>query len=123
MNNNIKILLTINLEGGSLIRQAEEDFTFTCKKKNLTFKKLSPKEGEKLITVKFKHRPLIVKQASKKIKITQEAYDNFISTKCPEFFKIKDWKKLKENERLNIHLNRICQHNNGINFSYELLND
>lgn len=124
-NENIKILLTIQLAGGSFVRQKKADkIVWHIIKQDLSQKKLPSKEGNKIVESGiFKHYPLVSKDAVQKIKINKEAYDLYISDKCPDRSMLKTWKKLKPIPRLEWHLQKICNHFNGKSFSYELLDD
>ena len=45
------------------------------------------------------------------------------STETPEWYHKKDWKRLKPEVRLEMHLQRMCEANNGESFSYSILED
>lgn len=124
MNTVTKILLTINLEGGTLHRQSEPEFI----EYKLTKKALHPNfkykgnEGHQVIKQgSIEHHPLIAQPASLHINMTLEAYKYFISKECPEWSTPKIWRKMKEKEKLEAHLQRTCDHFRGKSYSYELL--
>ena len=72
---------------------------------------------------KTKHYNLIQKECKQRIKITKDAYDYFISNEAPSFIKKVDWLLLKENQRLEIHLNSISESLGGKSYIYQILND
>ena len=81
-NNEIKILLTINLEGGVLTRQDKPELIMW----SLNERDLNPdkdwKDGEGLKVVKrgsTKHYNFNPKECKQRIKITKDGYDYFIS--------------------------------------------
>lgn len=126
MNNATKILLTINLEGGVLTRQDKPEIIMW----SLNERDLEPnkdwKDGEGLKVVKrgnTKHYNLIQKECKQRIKITKDAYDYFISNEAPSFIKKSIWLLLKENQRLEIHLNSISENLGGKSYIYQILND
>ena len=126
MNNEPKILLTINLEGGTL-RKGET----TIKKWYLTKKDMFPyqsfkgNDGDKIIkSGKYKHTPLIPKECVLKTTLTRDAYDAFQSDSMPEWFHSqKEWRKKSPVERLELHLARISSSYNGKSFSYQIIED
>lgn len=68
----------------------------------------------------------IIKQevpASKTIKMSQEAYEWFTQGERPEWYYKKGWKSMKPEERLKIHLDRICQAEGGTDYTYSILNE
>ena len=125
-NNEIKILLTINLEGGVLTRQDKPELIMW----SLNERDLNPdkdwKDGEGLKVVKrgsTKHYNFNSKECKQKIKITKDAYDYFISDEAPSFIKKSTWLLLKENQRIEIHLNLISESLGGKSYVYQILND
>ena len=126
MNNETKILLTINLEGGILTRQDKPEIIMW----SLNDRDLNPykdwKENEGLTIVKLgstKHYNLTSTECVQKIKLTKDAYDYFISDEAPSFIKKFTWIALKEKQRLGIHLNVISESLGGKSFTYEILDD
>lgn len=61
------------------------------------------------------------------IQMSEEAYEHMISNFCPEWFGSAGgpnrWKKMSANEKLNAHLNRLCESFNGLSYSYTVFND
>lgn len=126
MNNEIKILLTIELEGGTLVRKSEPEiikYQVTERDYDNT-KKWRGSDGKKVLKKgSFKHYSFETKPASKHINITQEAYSYMTSSECPYWVKPKVWGHMTAKERLENHLQRMCEHFNGKSFTYEVLKD
>lgn len=125
MENNIKISLTIELEGSTLIKGEPE-----VKHNTITLKDLYPErkfkgtEGKKVIRrVTYKTYSLIAKPAFQKINMTKEAYDYMVSAECPSFADPKVWGRMSRDERLKAHFQRTCEHLGGKSFSYKILDD
>ena len=124
MNNQVKILLTINgIEGATLHRGNEEKFSTVIRIKDISKKHKTEDENRIVRKIKYKHSPLIVVPASKQIKLTLDAYEYMISNNIPEGYFKKNWQRLKPQEKLEYHLDIICKHNNGTSFSYSILED
>lgn len=124
MNFEPKLLLTIVVEGGTLIKGKSEIKKFSLTKKDLfPNQKFKGNEGNKIIkTGTYKSIPFIAKEAVLKTRICKEAYDAMISSICPIWFKNPNkWRKLSATERLEINLARTCEHFGGKSFSYTLI--
>lgn len=113
-NNTIKILLTIYLEGGTLIRQGEENI-FIQGQNHI-------KDSSK--RKKVVHIPLVKKPCYQQIKLNQDAY-NFMTDKenVLSRFNAFIWGKMSKKERLVEHLKDYCSDLKGHSFFYELLDD
>ena len=112
MNNNIKISLSITLQGSTLVRQ--EDFEFITRVNKKTGKQYKKK---------VKTYNLIPKSVLLNKNLTKDAYDYFISLEsCPQFKK-KDWKKMTEKERLEYHLADLCKFYHGNSYTYHVFED
>ena len=126
MNYSPKISLTIELEGSTLVRKSEpEIIKYSVTKKDLEpNKKWKGKDGLKIVrNARFKHYSLIAKPASQHINISVEAYRYMTSNECPYWAKPKIWAMMSETQRLEAHLQRICEHVGGKSFTYEVLGD
>ena len=126
MNYSPKISLTIELEGSTLVRKSEpEIIKYSVTKRDLEpNKKWKGKDGLKIVrNTKFKHYPLIAKPASHHINICVEADRYMTSNECPYWAKPKVWAIMSETQRLEAHLQRICEHVGGKSFTYEVLGD
>ena len=111
MNITPKILLTIELEG-VLGARAEKGITIPYNVKNY--------KGTRENGVKY-HRPRTLERCYKKMVISKDSYDYFISNSCPQWIRNpRAWASFKEAERLYLHLNRIAENRD---FTYEVLTD
>lgn len=125
-NNEIKILLTINLEGGILVRQDKPEIIMW----SLTERNLNPtkhwKDGEGLNIVKrgsTKHYNLESKECVQRLKLNQLTYNHFIGDESPVGIKKYDWMMLKDHQKLEINLHLLCNDLGGKSFTYKVLND
>lgn len=126
MNYSPKISLTIELEGSTLVRKSEPEIIkcILTKRDFEPNKKWKGKDGLKIVrNARFKHYPLITKPASHHINICTEAYRYMTSNECPYWAKPKIWAMMSETQRLEAHLQRICEHVGGKSFTYEVLED
>lgn len=126
MNYSPKISLTIELEGSTLVRKSEpEIIKYSVTKRDLEpNKKWKSKDGLKVVRKgAFKYYTLIAKPASHHINICAEAYRYMTSNECPYWAKPKVWAMMSETQRLEAHLQRICEHVGGKSFTYEVLGD
>ena len=126
MNNTIKISLTIELEGSTLVRRSEpEIIKFSVTKRDLEpNKKWKDKDGLKVVRRGIiKNYPLIAKPAKQHINMGIEAYKFMTSNECPSWVKPKIWSSMNEIQRLEAHLQRTCEHVGGKSFTYKILED
>ena len=59
----------------------------------------------------------------KSINISKYAYDYMISSECPEWAKIGEWKQLSKTQRLTKHMQRICDNEGGLSFEFQVFED
>ena len=59
----------------------------------------------------------------KSINISKEAYDYMVSSECPEWARIGEWKQLSRIKRLTQHMQRICENEGGISFEFQIFDD
>lgn len=133
MNNETKILLTINLEGGILLKGEPEVKKYYLTKKDLfPSQKFKGDSGKKVIrSGKYVHIPTTQSVAQQSIKMCRAAYDYMISTEVPNWFspykpmkaRLKEWSNLTPTQRLELHLARTCRHFNGKSFTYQIVED
>ena len=126
MNNVIKISLTIELEGSTLVRKSEPEIIkcILTKRDFEPNKKWKGKDGLKIVrNARFKHYSLIAKPASQHINMNIEAYEYMTSGECPSWAKPKIWATMTTTQRLEAHLQRTCEHVGGKSFTYEVLGD
>ena len=124
MNNQIKVLLTINgIEGATLHSRGRMKIPFVIRRKDL-YAKYKGKNGDDIIRKGVrKVRDYDVIPASKGIKLTYDAYEYMTSREVPDWYYKKDWARLSSIQRLEIHLNRIMEANHGTSFTYSILED
>lgn len=117
MNNQVKILLSIQGIAGSTLRKVGV--------KKVPFKKLIRHKGKEILVTKYRTVDDIqAVPASVSVKLTQDAYDYFTSPECPSWFKDKKrWSLLKPVQRLEINLQRMCEARGGTGFTYSILED
>lgn len=129
MNNQVKVLLTINgIEGATLHNKGKKKIPFVIRKKDLHYnnygKAYKGKDGDKIIRKGVrKIHDFEVVPASKGIKLTYDAYEYMTSKESPEWYFKKDWPRLSSTQRLELHLQRICDANGGTSFTYSILED
>lgn len=125
MNNQVKVLLTINeIEGATLHSNGKSKIPFVVRKRDLYAKEYKGKDANKIIRKGFRRvNNVEALPASKSIKLTVDAYNYMTSRESPEFYKKKNWNLLSEKQRLEIHLERLCEHNGGKSFTYSILED
>ena len=125
MNNQVKVLLTINgIEGATLHSRGKSKIPFVIRKKDLYAKEYKGKDADKIIRRGVRRvMNLEVVPACKKINLTADAYDYMTSSERPEWYFKKDWGLLSPTQRLELHLQRTCEHNGGKSFTYSILED
>lgn len=113
----IKVNLSIILNGSVLLSEQEAK----AQKVYDTFSvEVSDAKGKNRETIHVKTRGN--KIAKQSINLSEEAYNHMISSKeVPFFIKEKHWKALNSKQRLEMHLDRICQHLDGISYTYNVL--
>lgn len=126
MNNSIKILLTINLEGGALTRQSKATITRWSHTSRDLYpdKNWAPGEGYDIVEKgTSKHYDLVGKGALQRVKLTKDAYDSMISDDCPESIRKNDWMRMSHRQRLEYHLFLYSRDFGGTSFNYSILED
>lgn len=125
MNNQVKVLLTINgIEGATLHSKGKSKIPFVIRKKDLYAKEYTGKDADKIIRRGVRRvNNLEAVPASKRINLTVDAYNYMTSTERPEWYFKKDWILLSPIQRLELHLQRTCEYNGGKGFTYSILED
>lgn len=125
MNNQVKVLLTINyIEGATLHSKGKSKIPFVIRKKDLYAKEYTGKDADKIIRRGVRRvNNLEAVPVSKRINLTVDAYNYMTSAERPEWYFKKDWVLLSPIQRLEHHLQRICEHNRGKGFTYSILED
>lgn len=125
MNNQLKVLLTINgIEGATLHSKGKSKISFVIRKRDMFAKEYTGKDADKIIRRGVRRvMNLEAVPASKKINLTVDAYDYMTSSERPEWYFKKDWVLLSPTQRLELHLQRTCEHEGGKSFTYNILED
>jgi len=129
MNNQIKILLTINgIEGATMRNSKKIKVPFVITKGDIHWqnhgKKYTKPDKDKIVRKGMrKIWDFDVLPCSKSIKLTYDAYEYMTSTEMPAWYHKKDWKRLAPIQRLELHLQRTCDANGGTSFTYSILED
>lgn len=125
----IKVLVTIEgIEGATLHINGKIKIPFSMTKADihwLNHHKKYDKEDKNKIVRKGIRKIYNVESVpcTKSIKLVKEAYDYMTSKESPEWYFKKDWGRLSSTQRLELHLKRLCEHNNGKSFTYSILED
>lgn len=111
MNNSVKILLTIQLEGK--LGKVQDNVTVIpyCIDTDLQGNPVAEKRGG------IKHKSKELQKCTQKINLSQDAYDHMTGP-CPEWSKDFIWKKMNPLERVKSHCFRISE---GRQFNVEIL--
>jgi hypothetical protein len=126
MNNEIKVSLSVTLQGSVMLSQEQAKAlekekagtgynTFNMRVESL-------KDGKKdaeTITVKTRK----CKPAGQSLNLSMDAYDYMTGKEAPYFMKAKDWKRLTKKQRLEAHLKRIVEGLGGVSFTYAVLDN
>lgn len=129
MNNQIKILVTINgIEGATLHNEGTVKIPFSITKADLHWqnhkKRYKGPDGDKIVRKGIRKVNFITSvPCSKSIKMTNDAYEYMTSKEMPAWYHKKDWARLTPIQRLELHLKRTCLHENGESFTYSILED
>ena len=123
MNNQPKILLSVQgIEGGTLRPIGKKRVKWSITKKNLD-SKYHGKDAFKPIREGHVDIPDFEEVSCQQtIKLTQDAYDYMTSPEQPYWFK-GPWKLMTKKQRLEAHLQRICDDRGGTSYIYSILED
>lgn len=123
MNNQSKILLSIQgIEGGTLRPIGKKRVKWSITKKDLD-SKYHGKDALKPIKKGYVDIPDFEEVSCQQtIKLTQDAYDYMTSSEQPYWFK-GHWKLMTKKQRLEVHLQRICDDRRGTSYTYSILED
>ena len=124
MNNEIKVSLSVTLQGGVMLSQ-EQAKALEEEKVGTGYDAFSMrveglKNGKKdaeTITVKTRK----CKPASQSLNLSVDAYDYMTGKEAPYFVKAGDWERLTKKQRLEAHLRRIVEGLGGVSFTYTIL--
>ena len=126
MNNEIKVSLSVILQGSVMYSQEqakalEEEKvgtgydTFSMRVEGL---KRGKKDTETLTVKTRKSKP-----ASQSLNLSMDAYNYMVSNEAPYFVKPRDWERLTKKQRLEAHLKRIVEELGGVSFTYAVLDN
>ena len=126
MNNEIKVSLSVTLQGSVMLSQEQAKAlekekvgtgydTFSMRVEGL---KKGKKDAE-TITVKTRK----CKPAGQSLNLSVDAYNYMIGEEAPYFVKPKDWERLTKKQRLEAHLRRIVEGLGGVSFTYAILDN
>ena len=143
MDTSIKVNLSIVLQGSNMLSEQE------CSEKLVEWKyNKRTKKNEKVVILAYdmdkvtpnrlfldykdesgRHKEPIYFltrnsiPCKKTINISKEAYDYMVSSECPEWTRIGEWKQLSRIKRLTQHMQRICENEGGISFEFQIFED
>lgn len=126
MNNEIKVSLSITLQGSVMLSQ-EQAKALEEEKVGTGYDAFSMrveglKKGKKdaeTITVKTRK----CKPAGQSLNLSMDAYEYMIGKEAPYFVKPRDWERLTKKQRLEAHLKRIVEGLGGVSFTYTILDN
>lgn len=126
MNNEIKVSLSITLQGSVMLSQ-EQAKALEEEKVGTGYDAFSMrveglKKGKKdaeTITVKTRK----CKPAGQSLSLSMDAYEYMIGKEAPYFVKPRDWERLTKKQRLEAHLKRIVEELGGVSFTYTILDN
>ena len=126
MNNEIKVSLSIVLQG-SIMYSQEQAKALEEEKVGTGYDAFSMrveglKKGKKdaeTITVKTRK----CKPAGQSLNLSMDAYEYMIGKEAPHFVKPRDWERLTKKQRLEAHLKRIVEGLGGVSFTYTILDN
>lgn len=132
MNNEIKVSLSVTLQGSVMLSQEQakaleeekvgtgyDTFSIRVESKESDGKESDGKEDIQTITVKTRK----CKPAGQSLNLSMDAYEYMIGKEAPYFVKPRDWERLTKKQRLEAHLKRICEELGGVSFTYAVLDN
>lgn len=127
MNNEIKVSLSVTLQGSVMLSQEQakalekekEGTGYDTFNVRVEGKKSDGKKDVQTITVKTRKN----KPASQSLNLSMDAYNYMVSNEAPHFVKPRDWEKLTKKQRLEAHLKRIVEELGGVSFTYAVLDN
>lgn len=122
--NEIKVGVSITLPGGVMLTQAEAEQLEKEKAGtgyNMTRLVVTDEKGNKDV---LHIRTRKCRTCSQSINICEEAYDYMTSNDgCPPNIKSFRWFKMSKKQRLEAHLNLICETLRGISYTYKVFDE
>lgn len=121
MNNQSKILLTVQgIEGGTLRPIGKKRVKWSITKKDLDSKYHGKDAFKPVRKGHIDISDFEEVSCQQTIKLTQDAYDYMTSSEQPYWFK-GPWKLMTKKQRLEAHLQRICDDREGTSYTYSIL--
>ena len=121
MNNQSKILLTVQgIEGGTLRPIGKKRVKWSITKRDLDSKYHGKDAFKPVRKVHIDISDFEEVSCQQTIKLTQDAYDYMTSSEQPYWFK-GPWKLMTKKQRLEAHLQRICDDREGTSYTYSIL--
>ena len=125
MNNEIKVSLSVTLQGSVMpsqeqakaLEKEKEGTGYDTFNMRVEGKKSDGKKDVQTITVKTRKN----KPASQSLNLSMDAYNYMVSNEAPYFVKARDWERLTKKQRLEAHLKRIVKELGGVSFTYAVL--
>lgn len=122
MNNEIKVSLSVTLQGSVMLSQEQAKALekekagtgFDTFSMRMEGKKSDGKKDVQVITVNIRKN----KAASQSLNLSMDAYDYMTGKEAPYFVKAKDWERLTKKQRLEAHLKRIVEGLGGVSYTY-----
>lgn len=120
----IKVSVSITLQGGVMLTQAEAEQLEKNKVGtgyDLTRVKVKNKKGNaEVLNVRTRKSRTVTQTIS----MYKEAYEYMTSKdSCPAGIKQYVWAKMKPVQRLEVHLDLACKHLGGISYTYKVFDD
>lgn len=127
MNNEIKVSLSVTLQGSVMpsqeqakaLEKEKEGTGYDTFNMRVEGKKSDGKKDVQTITVKTRKN----KPASQSLNLSMDAYNYMVSSEAPYFVKPRDWERLTKKQRLEAHLKRIVEELGGVSFTYAVLDN
>lgn len=127
MNNEIKVSLSVTLQGSVMLSQEQakalekekEGTGYDTFNMRVEGKESDGKKDVQTITVKTRKN----KPASQSLNLSMDAYDYMTGKEAPYFVKARDWERLTKKQRLEAHLKRIVEELGGVSFTYTVLDN
>lgn len=127
MNNEIKVSLSVTLQGSVMpsqeqakaLEKEKEGTGYDTFNMRVEGKKSDGKKDVQTITVKTRKN----KPASQSLNLSMDAYNYMVPNEAPYFVKARDWERLTKKQRLEAHLKRIVEELGGVSFTYAVLDN
>lgn len=124
MVNDVKISLTINVEGSTRHYLGKKKFPYTLTKQDLTTVKLPKHIGNKVaIRGQYESSEYVYIPAQIHKNIYRSAFDYMRSDEKPKDYPKKDWKRLTPKQRIAWHMKFIASTYGSEDYSYSILED